>query len=91
MGFLAGVNASRLAKGLPAVQPPPATAMGSLVRYITRPDPKIFQPMNVTFGLFPPLPGRLKGKEKNRALAERALEELEVWIKEHLQDSGPPG
>jgi len=91
MGFLAGVNASRLAKGLPAVQPPPATAMGSLVRYITSPELKNFQPMNVNFGLFPPLPGRLKGKEKNRALAERALQELEVWIKEHLQDSGPRG
>jgi len=91
MGLLAGVNASRLAKGLPAVQPPPATAMGALVRYITSPEIKTFQPMNVNFGLFPPLPGRLKGKEKNRALAERALQELEVWIKENLQDFGPRG
>jgi methylenetetrahydrofolate--tRNA-(uracil-5-)-methyltransferase len=65
--------------------------MGSLVRYITSPELKNFQPMNVNFGLFPPLPGRLKGKEKNLALAERALQELEVWIKEHLQDSGPRG
>ncbi len=91
MGFLAGVNASRLAKGLPAVQPPPATALGSLIRYITGPDRKTFQPMNVNFGLFPPLPGRLKGKEKNRALAERALQELAVWTEKYFQDPGGVG
>jgi folate-dependent tRNA-U54 methylase TrmFO/GidA len=47
--------------------------------------------MNVNFGLFPPLPTRLKGKEKNRALAERALRELEGWINGHLQASRPAG
>ena len=90
MGLLAGINASRFARELPAVQPPPDTAMGSLIRYITRPDLKNFQPMNVNFGLFPLLPGRLKGKEKNRALAERALQELETWINLCLKDSGHP-
>ena len=90
MGLLAGINASRFARELPAVQPPPGTAMGSLIRYITRPDLKNFQPMNVNFGLFPLLPGRLKGKEKNRALAERALQELETWINLCLKDSGHP-
>ena len=79
MGLLAGINASRLGEGSPPVQPPPETAIGSLVRYITSPELKSFQPMNVNFGLFPPLPARLKGKEKNRALAERALAALEKW------------
>ena len=91
MGLLAGITASRFAKGLSSVTPPAATAMGSLVRYISTPGPKDFQPMNVNFGLFPPLPARLKGKDKNRALAERSLQELESWIRKHLPDSGPPG
>jgi methylenetetrahydrofolate--tRNA-(uracil-5-)-methyltransferase len=91
MGLLAGINASRFVKGLPPVTPPAATAMGSLVRYISSPGPKDFQPMNVNFGLFPSLPTRLKGKEKNRALAERALQELEGWINGHLQTLRPPG
>ncbi len=86
MGLLAGINAWRFVQGHPPVQPPPATAMGSLVRYITTSDLKNFQPMNVNFGLFPPLSARLKGKEKNRALAARALQELETWIGLHLQD-----
>jgi methylenetetrahydrofolate--tRNA-(uracil-5-)-methyltransferase len=90
MGLLAGLNASRFAQGLPALQPPPESGMGSLVRYITSPHPKNFQPMNVNFGLFPPLAGRLRGKEKNRALAERALQELEVWAKSRFQDCGSP-
>ena len=91
MGLLAGINASRFVKGLPPVAPPAATAMGSLVRHISTPGPKDFQPMNVNFGLFPPLPTRLKGKEKNRALAERALRELEGWINGHLQTLRPAG
>jgi methylenetetrahydrofolate--tRNA-(uracil-5-)-methyltransferase len=91
MGLLAGINASRFAKGLPPVVPPAATALGSLIRYLSTPSPKDFQPMNVNFGLFPPLPTPLKGKEKNRALAERALRELETWIAGPLRDSGPGG
>jgi methylenetetrahydrofolate--tRNA-(uracil-5-)-methyltransferase len=91
MGFLAGVNASRFVRGLPAVQPPPETALGALVRHITTPGVKNFQPMNVNFGLFPPLPGRLRGKEKNRAIAERALRETESWRDRHLEGPRPPG
>jgi methylenetetrahydrofolate--tRNA-(uracil-5-)-methyltransferase len=38
--------------------------------------------MNVNYGLFPELPGRVKKKERRGKLAERALEELEPWLKE---------
>ena len=81
-GFLAGLNAARLAgDGAPTV-PPRATAMGSLVGHITNADAKHFQPMNVNYGLFPDLPGRVKKKEKRARLAERALAEFEEWTEQ---------
>ena len=79
-GFLAGVNAARLAVGAEPVVPPDTTAMGSLVGHITNGDVKQFQPMNVNYGLFPELPGRVKKKERRAHLAERALAALDQWI-----------
>jgi len=38
--------------------------------------------MNINFGLFPPLPGKTRGREKRRLLAERALKEMEKWVEE---------
>ncbi len=81
MGLLAGVNAARMAEGATPVVPPGTTAMGGLTGYITNPQIKGFQPMNVNFGLFPPLQDRRKGKEKKKGLAERALRDLEEWKK----------
>jgi len=79
-GFMAGINGARLAAGGTAAIPPPATAMGALLRHITNTEAKTFQPMNVNYGLFPELPGRVKKKERRGKLAERALEELGEWI-----------
>ena len=80
MGGLAGVNAARGLAGLPLVTPPPTTAYGSLITYITTSDPRHFQPINTNFGLFPPLPSRIRDKdEKRRLIGQRALEDLEVW------------
>jgi len=82
-GFIAGVNASLLALAGPDAIllpiPPATTAHGALVRHITEADPKHFQPMNVNYGLFPPLEGRIKKAERRKLLAERALNELEEW------------
>jgi len=78
MGLLAGINAARMAKEEPLIIPPPTTAIGSLVHYITAPEVKHFQPMNVNFGLFPPLEGRLRGRDKKKAMGERALKDLEI-------------
>jgi methylenetetrahydrofolate--tRNA-(uracil-5-)-methyltransferase len=47
--------------------------------HITNADARHFQPMNVNYGLFPELPGRVKKKEKRQRLAERALAALEEW------------
>ena len=80
-GLLAGMNAADLANGRPAAVPPPETALGALMHHITNADTKHFQPMNVNYGLFPELPGRVKKKERRQRLAERALETLDEWVK----------
>jgi len=81
-GFLAGITAARLVQGLPdPVVPPPETALGALMAHITNTDARHFQPMNVNYGLFPELEGRVKKKEKRGKLAERALLALEEWLK----------
>ncbi|MGQ9695162.1 MAG: methylenetetrahydrofolate--tRNA-(uracil(54)-C(5))-methyltransferase (FADH(2)-oxidizing) TrmFO [Thermodesulfobacteriota bacterium] len=79
MGLMAGINAALLAQGKLPVVPPFTTAIGSLLRYITNPQVKEFQPMNINFGLFPPLPRSLKGEKKHKAMGERALFDLEEW------------
>jgi len=82
-GLIAGVNAARLFRGEKPLVFPRETAHGALAHYITSADPDRFQPMNVTFGLFPPLPETVRDrKERNRLLAERALGRLEEWKKE---------
>jgi methylenetetrahydrofolate--tRNA-(uracil-5-)-methyltransferase len=81
-GFLAGVNGVRLAKGEEPTIPPAASALGALVGHITNTDARHFQPMNVNYGLFPELPGRVKKKERRGKLAERALEALAEWQKD---------
>ena len=54
-GLLAGLNAVALHCGRPLLVPPPTTAHGALVRYISAANPDTFQPMNIHFGLLPPL------------------------------------
>ena len=79
-GFLAGVTAAGLASGgHAAAVPPPETALGALMKHITNADARHFQPMNVNYGLFPALPGRVNKKEKRQKLAERALASLDTW------------
>jgi methylenetetrahydrofolate--tRNA-(uracil-5-)-methyltransferase len=77
MGIVAGVNAFRQSVGIAPVVPPPTTAMGALINYITRSEQIPFQPMNVNFGLFPPLAGRRR--QKRQHLSTRALEDLRRW------------
>ncbi|WP_456456910.1 FADH(2)-oxidizing methylenetetrahydrofolate--tRNA-(uracil(54)-C(5))-methyltransferase TrmFO [Thermovibrio sp.] len=81
-GIIAGINAVMLSQGKEAVYPPETTMIGALLNYITSTDPKSFQPMNANFGLLPPLKRRVKGKiERRKLLAERALKEMEKWLK----------
>lgn len=86
MGILAGINAALTASNKNLIVPPATTAMGGLVRHITESEPKSFQPMNINFGLLPPVE-RVKGKklkkaERKAASAERAIKAMKEWIKE---------
>lgn len=84
-GMIAGINAGRLAKGLEPVVFPADTTLGSMANYITTADFKHFQPMNANFGLFPPLETRMRSKkDKNDAIANRALEQLAAFKESHL-------
>jgi methylenetetrahydrofolate--tRNA-(uracil-5-)-methyltransferase len=78
-GFLAGVNAVFAARGAAPPLPDEFTAHGSLLRYLIGADPNRFQPMNLNFGLFPPLTGlsrRVSRREKNQLIASRALQAI---------------
>ncbi|MDF2571739.1 MAG: trmFO 2 [Sporomusa sp.] len=77
-GLIAGINAGRLARGLDPQIFPEETAHGALCRYITQTNTTNFQPMNINFGLLPPLGHKIKDKKlKNKTIAERALGVLE--------------
>src|SRR3984885_10742469 len=83
IGLLAGRFAAAEALGAAIVPPPPTTAFGALLAHITGgAEEKTFQPMNVNFGLFPPLaPGKkIEGKDRKQAMSERALTELTNWL-----------
>jgi methylenetetrahydrofolate--tRNA-(uracil-5-)-methyltransferase len=95
MGLLAGRMAAAERLGQAATPPPPTTAMGALVAHITGghmgDGKRSFQPMNVNFGLFPDietpkaqdgkrLRGKEKGRARKRAMAVRALTDLEGWL-----------
>jgi methylenetetrahydrofolate--tRNA-(uracil-5-)-methyltransferase len=99
VGLLAGRFAAAQARDVALAPPPPTTAMGALLGHITGghietidAGPRSFQPMNINFGLFPPLASapkspdgkRLRGSEKalakKRALTSRALGDFRSWI-----------
>ena len=78
-GLVAGVNAARLAKNLEPLIFPSTTCHGALANYITTAEEKFFQPMNVTFGLLPPLEGRTPKKFRKEKLSARALDDLQKF------------
>ena len=103
IGLLAGRAAATERIGVPWIAPPATTAFGALLDHITgghisadsdgpRAGPRSFQPMNVNFGLFPPLDApshdadgkKIKGKERGaarkRLLSARALSDLDCWL-----------
>lgn len=79
MGMLAGLSASCSLAGRTFIPPPATTALGALLNHITRVDQKNFQPMNVNFGLFPPLKDRVPRKMRGNNYALRSLEALKNW------------
>ena len=84
-GLLAGICAAAAARGETPEPAPRETALGSLVNYITRADPKRFQPANITFDLLEPLDEATRRKirdkrERHRIQCERALAAMEAWL-----------
>jgi methylenetetrahydrofolate--tRNA-(uracil-5-)-methyltransferase len=105
IGLIAGLYAAAEARGEKLVSPPATSALGSLLGHITgghiettEPGTRSFQPMNINFGLFPPLASaptkgadgtRLRGNEKTvakkQAISARALADLDRWIADNLR------
>ena len=80
-GLMAGLAAARAVLELPEVEFPEVTAHGALANYISNPTIENFQPMNINFGLIPPLTVRIRKKrEKNAQIAARALEALDSFL-----------
>lgn len=80
-GLMAGLAAARAVLELPEVELPDVTAHGALANYISNPTIENFQPMNINFGLIPPLTVRIRKKrEKNAQIAARALEALDGFL-----------
>ena len=81
VGLMTGRFAAAERHGAASMTPPPTTAIGALLGHITGgADATTFQPMNVNFGLFPPIEGTLRGKERKQALSERALNDFDAWL-----------
>lgn len=105
IGLISGLYAAASVRGRELTPPPSTTALGALLGHITGGHletidngPRSFQPMNVNFGLFPPLANpptkkpdgtRLRGNEKaiakRKAICARALGDIDRWIVDHLR------
>lgn len=81
-GIVAALSASKRFQEKESEVFPRECAMGALCHYISHYEGKNFQPMNINFGLMPPLETRVPKKEKNQRLAERALLALEKFIEQ---------
>lgn len=88
MGLLAGLSVHGHLSGRSLPPPPETTAIGALVNYITKADKKTFQPMNVNFGIFPPLAAKTPKKLRGRNYSARALTDLDKWLAEESVIAG---
>src|SRR6476619_769099 len=88
MGWLAGVNAARLASGAELLEAPARSATGALAHYVSHADAKNFQPVNITFALLPPLPEQARRKvrkkwERRQLQVELGLKEWAEWLEQN--------
>lgn len=79
-GFLAGMNAARLAFGQEPLVPPEESMLGGLVRYLSSANPNNFQPMNANWGLVPAEGGKGKKSEKRARMFQRGLWRFQRWL-----------
>jgi methylenetetrahydrofolate--tRNA-(uracil-5-)-methyltransferase len=80
-GLIAGLSAARVLRGFAPLDPPADTALGAVVAHLQNRETADFQPANVSWTFFSPLPGPAvrDKRERRRLLAERALAKLEEW------------
>lgn len=81
VGLIAGRMAAYERLGITMPMPPATTALGAIITHITGgAAADTFQPMNVNFGLFPDIQTKERGREKKKAMAQRALADLAEWL-----------
>jgi len=81
-GYLVALSLHARLTNAPFVPPPGTTAMGALYRHVTgdaHPEGASYQPTNVVYALFPPLPGRVKKQDKRSAYAARSTADFDLW------------
>ena len=89
-GWLAGMNAARLAGEQDLVEAPARTATGALARYVSSAETKNFQPVNITFALLQPLDEQdrrrfRRKRDRHQFQVELALKEWDIWLQK-IQD-----
>ena len=94
VGLLTGRFAAAERAGKVPSPPPPTTALGAILGHITGgAEADTFQPMNINFGLFPPVEEmnergkRLRGRVRKQAMSARALKDLETWLAKNLENA----
>ena len=96
MGLLAGLSVHARRMGAAFAPPPGTTALGALLRHVTgeaHPEGTPYQPTNVVYALFPPLPGnKLRKADRRAKYAQRASADLDAWLASpEGAVSAPPG
>lgn len=79
IGLVAGLSVDSCLSGRAMTTPPATTALGAMLHYIIHADQKNFQPMNINFGIFPPLAEKVPKKDRGQHYAERSLKALRAW------------
>ena len=80
--MIAGINMARVLENKPLLNLNYKTSIGSLASYVANPSVTSFVPMNANFGIFESFEGRTPKKSRKAMYAERALEELNILLKE---------
>jgi methylenetetrahydrofolate--tRNA-(uracil-5-)-methyltransferase len=87
MGLMAGLSVAAIRDGKIFQPPPETTAHGALLKHITGTSRIDFQPMNVNFGLFPPLVERSRKRDHGKRMAERAMADIRKWMQNDFSNS----
>jgi methylenetetrahydrofolate--tRNA-(uracil-5-)-methyltransferase len=82
MGLIAGISAHFLLTGQEMPNVPETTAHGALIRHLTTAVRQSFEPMNINFGLFPPIVEKIAKRDRNKHYSVRALHDLDQWQQE---------